>query len=292
MSLMLYPSYTSKRVTTDKLESEKIIPYYFISAKNDEKETEFVFGTLDEYKADKSKIALYNHYSNLNGIPNSFAKTMKTPKNCEVSKEGVFTYKVKADIDDWEEYSINTVSSISITDNDAPVFKISLVNPVTGVPSIFEISGGLNDPLPNYQNLVQKITLGDKVSSKSISDPNNASTVIKIKESFVAVAHQRFLCSIEVTDNVLPNEKDNFTIEAYIDENGNKKEIKAYLKDMGSEVYKSENPEYLFYMKPGNYTMKFTVKDKSGMNRILEIPLEIVKEKDAKMNILKQENEK
>ena len=291
-SEMLYPSYTSKRVTTDKLESEKIIPYYFISAKNDEKETEFVFGTLDEYKADKSKIALYNHYSNLNGIPNSFAKTMKTPKNCEVSKEGVFTYKVKADIDDWEEYSINTVSSISITDNDAPVFKISLVNPVTGVPSIFEISGGLNDPLPNYQNLVQKITLGDKVSSKSISDPNNASTVIKIKESFVAVAHQRFLCSIEVTDNVLPNEKDNFTIEAYIDENGNKKEIKAYLKDMGSEVYKSENPEYLFYMKPGNYTMKFTVKDKSGMNRILEIPLEIVKEKDAKMNILKQENEK
>ena len=291
-SELIYSTYTSKRVVSDKLESEKVIPYFFISAKKDDKESEFALGTLDNYKADKSKIALYNHYGNMNGVPNSFAKTMKTPQNCEASKEGVFTYRVKADIDDWEVYSINTTSSISITDNDAPGFRISLVDPVTGIPSIFEIFGGINDPLPNYQSLTERITIGDKESSKEVLDTNNSSEVIKIDKPFVAVAHQRFLCSIEVTDNVLPAENESFTVEAYIDEKGNKKEIKAYLKDFGSEVYKSENPEYLFYMKPGTYTMKFSVKDNAGKTRAIEIPLEIVKEKDAKMNILKLENEK
>lgn len=238
-----------------------------------------------------NKIALYA--DNGEWFPNSFATNMKKPNNPGIAT-GTFYYRVRAYYDDGKlNYIESANQTITISDNDAPSLKITVVNPETGVPRVFEIQEELHDIIATNTNISITVVDGDNPPLLSYNGSDSGGNdFFTFTNSFTAVAHQRFLCNIEVTDNVLPPQETAIDIKAKLDESNNEKELKAYLKQLSAGVYKSANPQYLFYMKPGNYNLQFTVTDTAGKIRKVQIPLEVLQEKDAKIRILKQQNEK
>ena len=250
-----------------------------------------------------SYVALYS--AEYERFANSFATTMKTPLLCTVGNEGKYTYYAKGYVDDGVKHWIQTANrDFSVKDNDVPNVKITLVDPESGVPTIYEISGGFNDPQrnpsPKLATLTRKITRGTSVLSSTAINENDSgdTTTINAPTTFNATANQRFLCNIEVFDNVLPKTNTDITIESYIYENSSQKDTThPELKEYATGIYKSENPYYAFFMKPGSYTLKFVVTQKvdaSGAVKkiVLNVPLNVQREREANIRILRQEHEK
>ncbi|MBR4570556.1 MAG: hypothetical protein IKO19_07835 [Candidatus Riflebacteria bacterium] len=290
-----------------------------------------------------SYVALYSDKEER--FPDSFATNMRAPNANSVDNEyfnagkeilygsnkhiinntGRFNYRAKVYIDNGFKHYIETdVASFTVLDNDIPNVKITLVSPDSGNATLVEIFGGFNDPMNVYTakatdkvNLAPftyKLTIDDKIkrneeineTTKELDSNEIATTTVDLTGNpFEVSANERFLCNIQVTDNVLPNTNDNFVINGKLSGNGVdeiydkiKPEFKESLvKDASGKnkkVYTAEVPYYISITQPGeNYRLIFNILDNGNKKAIeLFLNVKVLKEKKAVIRVLDQQHEK
>ena len=305
--------------------------------------TPFVIGSLSKYNQTKrspyltsssdysSYVAFYSDTKER--FPDSYALTMKTPKYHDLNngeyddKEGKFFYRATAFVDDGIKQHLETdQKSFEVVDNDIPNVKVTLVNSETGESSVFELIKGVNDPqLKDNQlaRLTKKVTIGNESQPYIDSNVNEEfiDGVLKVdmNRPFVVVANERFLCNIEVIDNVLPPnvnkstgqqlyECASFTINAYADKDTTNNENKfqglhptlrrvSEVSDENDKIFRarSGNPIQFYLSTPGETRLKIEVEDNTqgdSKKIVIDIPIQVFEEKIAKIRVLDQRHEK
>ncbi len=276
-----------------------------------------------------SYVALYS--DKYERFSDSYAITMNPPKyngenNSYNGKEGKFFYRASALIDDGIKHHLETDQKyFEVIDNDIPNVKVTLINSETGQPTVFELIKGINDPQTSnnqLEKLTKKITVGTGnpyIDSNIDEVFDNGVLKVSMDKPFSAVANERFLCNIEVRDNVYPPTKNSltgqnyyecasYTINAYSDKDTNNNENKfeglhpslkwvAEVNDENEKVYKAKsgNPIQFYLSSPGDTKLTIEVEDKTQnevKKIVLIIPIQVSEEKAAKIRVLDQKHEK
>lgn len=237
-------------------------------------------------------------------LPNYLATTMTPDGN---GNNGTLSWWLIAHIDDGQQYNI--VSSqrvLTITDNDPPSVKVTFVNTQTGESKVYEVSGGVNDPLGADADVKMELRI---VSSTNDSTPfsddqreekynkteeadriyNFSNVSLPDESTFRITRGERFLYTIEVEDNVNSNDpiKISYKLEETDTEESN---IQLYLSS--TKPYKGSLPVYQTYHRPTDGVVEkiIDVEDAEGNVRSLSIPIEVVEPDLPQIRVLEQKN--
>lgn len=247
----------------------------------------FPIGTLDEAGADSSVVAFYN---NSNGwLPEAYAVTMAQPF------DGKLPYTVVAHIDDGMNYFIESdPHDLAVVDNDAPEFNITFINSRDNTTRTFSVAGGYNDQPgdPAKVNLTSRFN-DTQTYIEDVDDilPANAGQRFEFADDqiFTGIAHQRFLCNIDIIDNVKPSASIELSLN--LEESNQSRQVSVSLNEQTAGKFKGSRPEYLFYMGPTDLRrLTVDVTDGAGNQHGIDLPLKILPPGQTEIRVLQQNN--
>lgn len=247
----------------------------------------FQIGTLDQANADSAIVAFYNNSTAR--LPDSYAVTMAQPY------DGRLPFMVVAHIDDGMNYYIeaNTLN-LEVADNDAPELTLTLVNSRDNTTRSYILAGGFND-LPAQPAKVNLSARENDTQSynEDLDDilPENIGQRFEFANDqiFTGIAHQRFLCNIEITDNVKPSASLELTMN--LEETNQSRQVTVALNEQNAGKFKGSRPEYLFYMSPTDLRrLTIDVVDGAGNQHGLDLPIKIMPPGQTEIRVLQQNN--
>lgn len=247
----------------------------------------FTIDTLDQANFDSSIVAFYNNSTA--HLPDSFAVTMAPPY------DGKLPFTLVAHLDDGTNYYIESEQMhLAVYDNDAPELTITLVNSRDNTTRSFALTGGFNDLPAQPAQVELSSKLNDTLTyTEKVNDilPTDANQLFEFAADlvFTGIAHQRFLCNIEVTDNVKPAAP--LLLDMNLEESNQNRQVTVALNKKSGDRFVGNRPEYLFYMSP-NDLRRLTVKivDGAGNQHGLNVPIKIVPPGQTEIRVLQQNN--
>ncbi|MFZ5952541.1 MAG: hypothetical protein ACOYXC_17705 [Candidatus Rifleibacteriota bacterium] len=247
----------------------------------------FPVGTFDQAFSQTDVVAFYQNSVAL--LPDCFAVTMAGPH------DGKMPFRVLAHLDDGVNYFIESSQlHLEVADNDAPELAITMVNSRDNTTRSYSLTGGFTD-LPTQAAKISLVSrLNDTQTYSEEKEeilPENAGQRYEIPadQIFTGIAHQRFLCSIVVTDNVKPAA--NLELKLDLEETGQSRLTNIALNEGTPGKFSGTRPEYLFYMTPSDLRrLKIDVTDGAGNHHGLDIPLKIVPPGQTEIRVLQQNN--
>ena len=246
----------------------------------------FPISTMNEAAKDSRIVALYSDTEKR--LPDSYATTMDKPY------DGKFNLEVFAHVDDGTRYFIASESTISVVDNDAPEIIATIVEPKNNTSRSFSALGGINDELlhPGKIRLVSRlnelIKFDEEIEDIEPGQPNSGFK-FSVDQLLCVKAHQRFLCTVEIIDNVKPDKP--LILKTNLSEENKILERKVSLDEKKSGKFSGSVPNFLFYKRP-TATRYFTVYCEDYANNIrgIQFPIKVAPTSFSEIRVLQQKN--